>query len=126
LEALLGAQQTQAILARETVSFPGRLGIQHRDVIHAVAVRAADVGIIFHHLALCYATAYPEICTMVPVLEASQFSSTIAMVPASDPLRATAAKAFSKFFLGAARDIYPRHGFATMSSTEYCARIQLS
>ena len=124
-EALLGPQQTQTILARETVSFPGRLGIQHRDVLHAVAIRAANAGIIFHHLALYYATAYPEICTMVQVPEASKFSSTIVMVPATDPLRAPAAKAFSEFFLSAARELYPRHGFATMSAAEYGAAIQL-
>jgi accessory colonization factor AcfC len=125
LEGLLGRQRTQAILARETVAFPGRLGIQHRDVPHAVAIRAADAGIIFHHLAQYYAAAYPQICTMIRVPGAEQYSSTIAMVPAADPLRAPAAKAFSEFFLGVARDVYPRHGFATMSAAEFGEAIQL-
>jgi len=40
-------------------------------------------------------------------------------------LRAPAAKAFSEFFLSAARELYPRHGFATMSAAEYGAAIQL-
>jgi hypothetical protein len=125
LERLLGPPQTKAALARETVSFPGRLGIQHRDVLHAIASRAAEAGIIVHHLALYFATAYPEICAMVEVPEAAKFSSTIAMVSAVDPLRATAAKAFSEFFLGVAREVYPRHGFAAMRAPEYGEAIAL-
>lgn len=125
LEALLGQQQTRAILARETASFPGRLGIQHRDVLHAVTSGAADVGIIVHHLAQYYAGAYPGLCAMVTVSGAEEFSSTIAMVPAVDPLRAAAAKAFSEFFLATARDVYPRHGFAMMSAAEFGAATPL-
>lgn len=125
LEGLLGRQRTRAILARETVTFPGRLGIQHRDVIHAVASRAAEVGIIFHHLAQYYAAAYPQVSTMISVPGAEQFSSTIAIVLSSNPLRASAAKAFSEFFLAAAREVYPRHGFAMMNASELGARIEL-
>jgi hypothetical protein len=125
LEGLLAPSQAKAALARETVAFPGRIGIQHRDVLHAIALRAAEVGIIVHHLALYFATAYPEACALVEVPAAGKFSSTIAMVRAVDPLRATAAKAFSEFFLGVAREVYPRHGFAAMSAAEYGETIAL-
>jgi hypothetical protein len=126
LEGLLGPPQTQAMLGHEIVSFPGRLGIQHRDVPYAIATRAADAGIIVHHLAQYYAMAYPEICTMVEVPGANQFSSTIAMVSVVNPLRAPAAKAFSEFFLDVAREIYPRYGFAAMSAAEYGTIIGLN
>jgi predicted solute-binding protein len=45
---LVRRQSAQAILARETTSFPGRLGIQHRDVLQAIATGKVDVGIIVH------------------------------------------------------------------------------
>ena len=125
LEALIGQAQVKSILAHETVTFPGRLGIQHRDVLQAIAGRDADVGIIFHHLARYFAATYPELCAMVTVPGAEQFTSTIAMVQTVDPLRAPAAKAFSKFFLSVAREVYPRYGFATMKEAEFGATIRL-
>lgn len=125
LEGLLGQPRTQAVLARETLTFAGRLGIQHRDIPQAIAGGAADVGIIFHHLAQYYAAAYPQLCAMIAVPGAEQFSSTIAMASVNDPLRSAAAKAFSQYFLEAAREVYPRHGFAVMSATEFGATIGL-
>jgi accessory colonization factor AcfC len=119
LEAMLGEQRVQGVLARETISFPGRLGIQHRDVPHAIANCDADAGIIFHHLAQYYAAAYPSVCSMVAVPQAEQYSSTIAMAQTLNPLRAPAARAFSEFFLGSAREVYPRYGFATMGPQEF-------
>ena len=104
LEALIGQEATKSILSRETMAFPGRLGIQHRDVLQAIAGRYADVGIIFHHLACYFAAAYRELCAMVTVPGAEKFSSTIAMAETIDPLRAPATKAFSEFFLGVARE----------------------
>jgi len=62
LSALLGEEPAKSILARERVIFPGRPGIQHRDVLQAIASRYADVGIIFHHLARYSAEAYPQPC----------------------------------------------------------------
>jgi hypothetical protein len=100
-------------------SFPGRLGIQHRDVLHALAAKEADVGVIFLHLARYFANAYPQVCTMVTVPGAEQFCSTIAMVSAIDPLRAKAGRAFAEYFLSVARTIYPRYGFASMTEAEY-------
>jgi len=40
-------------------------------------------------------------------------------------LRAAAAKAFSEYFLKAARDVYPRHGFAMMDAEEFGEEIAL-
>ena len=125
LEALIGQAQVKSILAHETVTFPGRLGIQHRDVLQAIAGRDADVGIIFHHLARYFAATYPELCAMVTVPGAEQFTSTIVMVQMVDPLRAPAAKALSEFFLSVAREVYPRYGFATMKEAEFGATIRL-
>ncbi len=126
LDALIGQQATSSLLARETVTFPGRLGIQHRDVLQAIASRETDVGIISHHLARYFSSAYPELCTMVIVPGAEEFSSTIAMVSTIDPLRALAAEAFSTFFLGAAREVYPRYGFAMMNEAEFGATVRLT
>jgi Bacterial extracellular solute-binding protein len=125
LEALIGEQAARSILAREVVTFPGRLGIQHRDVLQAIASRSADAGIIFHHLARYFAAAYPQLCTMVTVPGADQFASQIAMVSSDEPLRAQAAKAFSEFFFGVAREVYPRYGFATISEAEFGAPVKL-
>ncbi|MBV8133146.1 MAG: substrate-binding domain-containing protein [Alphaproteobacteria bacterium] len=125
LDALIGQETTKSILSRETVTFPGRLGIQHRDVLQAIAARDADVGIIFHHLARYFAATYPELCAMVTVPGAEKFSSSIAMAQTIDPLRAPAAEAFSKFFLGVAREVYPRYGFAMMTEAEFGAMIRL-
>ena len=125
LRALIGQEATKSILAHETLTFPGRLGIQHRDLLQAIASRDADVGIIFHHLARYFAATYPELCAMVTVPGAEKFSSTIAMAETIDPLRAPAATAFSEFFLGAAREIYPRYGFAMMNEAEFGATIRL-
>ena len=120
-KAMLGEEATKSILVRETGMFPGRLGIQHRDVLHSLAAGEADAGIIFHHLARYFANAYPQVCAMVTVPGAEQFSSTIAMVSAIDPLRAKAAKAFAEYFLSVARTVYPRYGFASMTDAEYRA-----
>jgi Bacterial extracellular solute-binding protein len=125
LDALLGREAMRAILTRETVAFPGRLGIQHRDVLQAIATGKADVGIIVHHLARYFAATYPQHCAMVTVPGAERFSSTIALAAVADPLRAQAAQAFSEFFFGVAREVYPRYGFAWMSATEFGAMIRL-
>jgi Bacterial extracellular solute-binding protein len=125
LEGLIGQEATKSILSRETVSFPGRLGIQHRDVLQAIVTRDADVGIIFHHLARYFAATYPELCAIVTVPGAEQHSSSIALAATLDPLRGQAAKAFSEFFLRRAREVYPRYGFAMMEEAEYGAAIPL-
>jgi hypothetical protein len=125
LEAMLGRDVAHAVMARETVDFAGRLGIQHRDVPQAVTSGEADVGIIFHHLARYYANAYPELYEMLTVSGAEQFAGEIAMVPVMSPLRATAARAFAAYFLEVANAVYPRYGFATMSAAEFGAGVAL-
>jgi hypothetical protein len=62
---------------------------------------------------------------MVPVPGADKFSSTIAMVPVVEPLRAPATKAFAEFFLGVAREVYPRYGFAMPGTNEFGAAVSL-
>jgi len=119
LKGMLGGEATESILVRETGRFPGRLGIQHRDVLHALAAGEADVGVIFHHLARYFADAYPQVCAIATVPGAEQSFSTIAMVSAIDPLRAKAGKAFIEYFLSVARTVYPRYGFASMTDKEY-------
>jgi hypothetical protein len=125
LQALAGREATTLILGRECVTFPGRLGIQHRDVLQAIATRHADAGIIFRHLAHYFAASYPELCAMVAVPGAEQFSSSLAMAMTSTPLRAQAAHAFSEFFFAIAREVYPRYEFAALSEAEFGASIAL-
>jgi Bacterial extracellular solute-binding protein len=125
LDSLVGPRATRSILARATVNFTGRLGIQHRDVPQAIAQHHADVGIIFHHLARYYATAYPGLYALIEVPGAERFSSTIAMAASVDPPRTQAAKAFSTFFFEVAREVYPRYGFATIGEAEFGATIGL-
>jgi hypothetical protein len=119
LAALLGADGAAAVLAREVVSFDGRLGIQHRDILQALAMRIADVGIIFRHLAEYWVRTFPGLVEMIPVPGAERFSATIAVARVDTPLRPLAADGFAEFLLGRARTVYPRYGFAEMSEEEY-------
>jgi hypothetical protein len=119
LDALIGEGATSELLAHEVVTFDGRLGIQHRDVLEALAKNHANVGIIVNHLAQYYANTFPTLAEAVEVLEAERFSSTIAFTTVSNPLRGRATVAFEEFFFGIARDLYPRYGFATMSPEEF-------
>jgi ABC-type molybdate transport system substrate-binding protein len=125
LEALAGRERTALILARECVTFPGRLGIQHRDVLQAITTGNAEVGVIFRHLAHYFANAYPDRCAMLTVPGAERFASSLAMTTASPPLRAQATSAFSEFFFSIAREVYPRYEFALLSETEFGAAIGL-
>ena len=88
-------------------------------------MNAADVGIIVSHLAEYFALTYPELCRMIPIPAEDKFASTIALATVEQPLRRMAAQAFSEFFLGVARDVYPQHGFAKMDSAEYGAILHL-
>jgi ABC-type molybdate transport system substrate-binding protein len=125
LDALLGKEQVELARRREVVDFPGRLGIQHRDILQALSIGAADAGIIVRHLAQYFAATYPDNCQMIPIEGADQFASTIALATVQQPLRSTAAQAFTEYFLGAARTVYPHYGFAEMSSSEYEATLVL-
>jgi hypothetical protein len=46
LRALIGEDRTVRLFAREVVTFPGRLGVQHRDVPYALLNGLADGGLI--------------------------------------------------------------------------------
>jgi hypothetical protein len=125
LRGLIGQESTTAIMQRETTDFPGRLGIQRRDVLQAAASGEADVGIIVHHIARYFAANYCSLCAMVEVPDAENFCASIAMASAVDPPRAQAAKAFTDFFMSVAREVYPRYGFATMSEGDFGASLAL-
>jgi hypothetical protein len=125
LDALMGEGAAADLFARETVTFDGRLGIQHRDIPEALAKKRANVGIIFRHLAQYYARTFPTLLEAVYVPGAEHFSSTIALTSAASPLRSRAAAAFEEFFLGVARELYPRYGFATMASEEFGQTLHL-
>jgi len=125
LEAMLGPERLAAVLSRETVTFPGRLGIQHRDVLQALVGRHADVGIIFRHLAHYFAVTYPQSCAAVTVPGAEAHASTIAVAETKMPLRPQATQAFSEFFLGVARTVYPTYQFAPLSEAEFASPIAL-
>jgi hypothetical protein len=78
LRKLIGAEATSRLLAREVGVFPGRLGIQHRDVRYAVLNDLADGGIIFAHLAQFYALSFPDALRAVSV-PAPDFGRDIAL-----------------------------------------------
>src|SRR6185437_12253824 len=58
--AVLGEDATAKLFSHELASFPGRLGIQHRDVPYALVNGLADGGLIFSHLAHFYAAVFPD------------------------------------------------------------------
>jgi hypothetical protein len=54
LHALIGKEAADQLLAHEIRTFPGRLGIQHRDIPYTILNDIADGGIILDHLAVFY------------------------------------------------------------------------
>lgn len=113
--AVLGAPATATLFNHEVASFPGRLGIQHRDVPYALVNGLADGGLIFSHLAHFYAGVFPDRLRAVDVPGAERFGQDIAMartVHARSPLAA----AFQRFFLEKARAAYPEGGFADLGA----------
>jgi hypothetical protein len=65
--------------------------------------------------------------TAVPVLDGhtDTVPDIIGRLGAPDPPRPLAAEAFSTFFLGAAREVYSRYGFAIMDEAEFGKPIRL-
>ena len=113
--ALVGEDATARLFGHELVSFPGRLGIQHRDVPYALVNGLADGGLIFAHLAAFYAGVFPDRLRAVAVPGAERFGQDIAMtrtVHARSPM----ADAFQRFFLEKARAAYPEGGFADLGA----------
>ena len=111
-------------MAREVRAFSGRMGIQHRDVPYAVLNGIADGGIIFSHLAAFYASRYPEKLRYVAVPAAEAFGQEIAIARTTAG-REPAAEAFLRFFLEAARTVYPANGFAATTSFDYGKELDL-
>jgi hypothetical protein len=124
LEALTGKEATADLLEREVRAFPGRLGIQHRDVPYAILNEIADGGIIFSHLAAYYAHIYPDRLRAVAVPSAEPFGQELALArTVRGPGRLT--EAFERFFRDAARTAYPAGGFADLSKFHYGAELKL-
>src|SRR5262249_33411538 len=123
-EALIGTDAMTELLAREIKSFPGRLGIQNRDVPYALLSDVADGGLIFDHLAAFYAQRFPDRLRRITVPAAEPFGQEIAVARtmcAQTPLAA----AFGRFFLEAARTAYPNGGFADTEHFRYGATLGL-
>ena len=78
LRKLIGAEATSRLLAREVGVFPGRLGIQHRDVPYALLNGLADGGIIFAHLAQYYALSFADALRAVS-MPAAAFGRDLAL-----------------------------------------------
>jgi hypothetical protein len=126
IEALIGEEAARSILAREVVTFPGRLGIQHRDVLQAMASRSADAGIIFHHLARYFGGSIPT-----AVHDGHRAGSgSIRFADRDGLFGRTIARASGQGLLGilfgVAREVYPRYGFATISEAEFGAPVKLN
>jgi Bacterial extracellular solute-binding protein len=119
LSLLAGPETVRQILGNEVTGFPGRLGIQHRDVPFAVANRLADAGLLVHHLALYYAATYPAEFEVVSLPGAEQRSADIYAAVADHPRNAAAAEWFLEFFFSRAHEEYEISGFAEVSAAEF-------
>jgi len=123
-EALLGKPAADALVAAES-SFPGRLGIMHRDLPEMIARGYADVAFTWYHLVSYWARIFPNHFEFVAVPGAEPFFTQIALARVNNPLRSDAAKAFDEFFFGRARDVYPLYDFARMDDNEFGANLAL-
>jgi hypothetical protein len=124
-DELLGKAAADTLFAAEVPSFPGRLGIMHRDLPEMVARSYADVAFTWYHLVSYWARIFPNHFELVPVSGAERFFVQIAFGRVSDPLRPRAMKAFDEFFFSQARNVYPRYDFAHMSDAEFGATFGL-
>jgi Bacterial extracellular solute-binding protein len=118
-DTLLGKPGADALFAAEVRSFPGRLGIMHRDLPEMVARKYADVAFTWHHLVSYWARIFPNHFEAVAVPGAEPFFTQIALARAVDPLRARALQAFDEFFFTRAREVYPQYDFASMSDDDF-------
>ena len=118
-DTLLGKPGADALFTAEVHSFPGRLGIMHRDLPEMVARSYADVAFTWHHLVSYWARTFPNQFEAVAVAGAEPFFTEIALARAIDPPRMRALQAFDEFFFIRAKDVYPRYEFATMKNDEF-------
>jgi hypothetical protein len=124
-EELLGKSATDALIAADVASFPGRLGIMHRDLPEMVAHGHADVAFTWRHLVSYWVRIFPNQFDFIVIPGGERFFTQIASARVSDPLRPRAMKAFDEFFFSRARDVYPRYDFAQMSNQEFEAMLGL-
>jgi hypothetical protein len=125
IEGLIGKSGADAVFAAEVPSFPGRLGIVHRDLPEMVARGYADVAFTQYHLVSYWTRLFPNHFELVPVSGAERFFVKIAFARVIDPLRLRALKAFEEFFFDRAREIYPKYDLARMSDDEFGATLEL-
>ena len=125
IEGLIGKSGADAVFAAEIPSFPGRLGIVHRDLPEMVARGYADVAFTQYHLVSYWTRLFPNVFELVPVLGAERFFIKIAFARVLDPLRLRALMAFEEFFFSRARDIYPTYDLARMTDDEFGATLRL-
>jgi hypothetical protein len=125
MEGLIGKSAAEAVFAAEVPTFPGRIGIVHRDLPEMVARGYADVAFTQYHLISYWTRIFPRHFELVPVSSAEQFFVKIAFARVVNPLRPGALKAFEEFFFDRARAVYPRHDFAHMNDDEYGTTLSL-
>ena len=124
-EALLGKPGGDALIAAEVRSFPGRLGIMHRDLPEMVARSYADVAFTWYHLVTYWARIFPDHFEAVAVPGAEPFFTQIAFARGVDPLHPRALKAFDEFLFSRARNVYPHYDFARMGADEFGTTLKL-
>jgi len=124
-DSLLGKPTADALFAAEVPSFPGRLGIMHRDLPEMIARSYADVAFTWYHLVSYWVRIFPDQFEFVAVPGAEPFFTKIALARVIDPLRGRAVNAFDEFFFSRARDVYPQHDFARMNDDEFGATLEL-
>jgi accessory colonization factor AcfC len=123
--ALLGKSGGDALFASEVRTFPGRLGIMHRDLPEMVARGYADAAFTWHHLVAYWARIFPDHFEAIALPGAEPFFTQIALARVNDPLRLRAMTAFDEFFFSRARDVYPQYEFARMSDGEFSKSLTL-
>jgi hypothetical protein len=72
-DALVGKLGADALFSAEVLSFPGRLGIMHRDLPEMVARGYADVAFTWYHLVSFWARIFPNHFALVPSPARSRF-----------------------------------------------------
>jgi hypothetical protein len=122
-DELLGKPAADVFFAAEVPSFPGRLGIMHRDLPEMVTRGYADVAFTWYHLVSYWARIFPNLFELVPVSGAERFFMQIAYGRVIDPLRPRALQSFDEFFFSRARDVYPQYDFARMNDDEFWATL---
>jgi molybdate transport system substrate-binding protein len=122
---LLGKPTADTLFTAEVPSFPGRLGIMHRDLPEMIARGYADVAFTWYHLVSYWARIFSNQFEFVAVPGAEPFFTKIALGHVTDPLRPRTMKAFDEFFFSRAREVYPQHDFAHMNDDEFGATLGL-